>query len=126
VSPALTVSTWPPSIRSPAKSMTTARLSDPRNLNAAQAAASANSTIGRTVAFINVLRYKSCSGNQVRAHRGFGPRVRPVGSSPISAYHRIEETIRAPYAIIPRAKIHKATVTDANVEYEGSITIDEP
>jgi aspartate 1-decarboxylase len=24
-----------------------------------------------------------------------------------------------------RAKIHKATVTDANVEYEGSITIDE-
>lgn len=24
-----------------------------------------------------------------------------------------------------RAKIHKATVTDANVQYEGSITIDE-
>lgn len=29
------------------------------------------------------------------------------------------------FRLMLRAKIHKATVTDANLEYEGSLTIDE-
>jgi aspartate 1-decarboxylase len=33
--------------------------------------------------------------------------------------------LRKPMRILARSKIHKATVTDANVEYVGSITIDE-
>jgi aspartate 1-decarboxylase len=33
--------------------------------------------------------------------------------------------VRHPMRSFLRAKIHKATVTEANVDYEGSITIDE-
>jgi aspartate 1-decarboxylase len=33
--------------------------------------------------------------------------------------------LRKPMRVLARSKIHKATVTDANVEYVGSITIDE-